>query len=344
MRDIFVSIIIPVYNSQDYLEQCLESLLRQTFSNFEIVCVNDGSTDGSQEILNKYVEKYNGIIKSVYQENAGSGSARNTGIDNSTGEYIVFVDSDDRIREDMIEVLYNIATKEDADLVTCGIERIDEITGKTLTKDMVKVKREVMEVNSRNVDEILFVNPGPCNKMHRRKLFSDARFYNIPVVDDLMLMIEFMPLVKKISFVPEVMYYYKVRKSSSSNTTEYSTFTQMKKILIEKKSKYVEKKLDSEYIEYLDKLAFIHVGTSMMYRISYIKNINIRKELKETKKYLDENFIGWRKISFFRSLCSFNFRKIMIGGIAMLYKLGLAIIFIKTYRFIIDRLKVDVKW
>jgi glycosyltransferase involved in cell wall biosynthesis len=339
-----VSVIIPVYNSEEFIASCIDSLLKQSFNNFEIICVNDGSTDNSAKIIEEYVNKYPNRVRLLEKENGGCGSARNMGIDNSISEYVVFIDSDDIVREDMIEVLYNNAQKYNSDLVVCGLERIDEITGKTYTKDMVNVKKEVIHINENNLNELLFINPGPCNKIFKRTTLKTARFPKIPVVDDLMLMLQYIPEIKTVSFVTEVLYFYKVRSESGSNTVEYSTFEKMKEKMVSIKNDYIEKGLPKSYIEYIDKMAFIHVGISILYRMSYLKEIKMTTEIKNTKKFLNENFSSWKKISLIKALLSFDFRKICIAGVAFLYKINLTIIFIKIYRFMIDKLKIDIKW
>lgn len=112
-----VSIIVPIYNVETYLPKCLDSLINQTYSNIEIICVNDGSPDNSSEILEKYAQN-DKRIKIINQENKGLSGARNTGIENAKGEYILFVDSDDWIELNTCEKLYNIVKEKNCDIVT----------------------------------------------------------------------------------------------------------------------------------------------------------------------------------------------------------------------------------
>ena len=118
-----VSVIIPVYNVEDYLEKCLDSVINQTLKDIEIIVVNDGSPDNSQKIIDKYRKKDKRII-SVMKENGGQASARNLGIKKSHGEFLCFVDSDDWIELDMLEVLYNNAKENHSDIVTCDYFRV----------------------------------------------------------------------------------------------------------------------------------------------------------------------------------------------------------------------------
>ncbi len=344
MNNIKVSVIIPIYNSKDYIAKCLDSLLEQTLKEIEIICVNDGSTDNSQEILEKYASKHDNIII-LNKENGGCGSARNLGIDNARGEYIEFIDSDDQIRPDTIEKLYLSAKKYNSDLVVCGMNRIDDVTGKLITSDMVNVKKEFINVEESDLNDLLFINPGPCNKLHKKEIFQNARFPKIPVVDDLMLTLQYIPYIKKISFVKEPLYIYKVRRESGVNTVEYSTYEHMKKLFVEIKNSYIDSKLDKKYLDYIDKMAFIHVGVSMLYRMAYIKDLNINSEINKTLDYLKSEFPNWKMISKIKKVTLVSKAKLFsVKLVCRLYKMHLAKLFINTYIFFICKLHIDIKW
>ena len=120
-----ISVIVPVYNVEKYLRQSLDSILNQTFSNIEIICVNDGSTDNSREILEEYKKK-DSRIKIVDKKNGGLSSARNAGLKVATAEYISFIDSDDWVERTMLEKLYNSMTSLDTDITICAVHQYDE--------------------------------------------------------------------------------------------------------------------------------------------------------------------------------------------------------------------------
>ena len=121
-KNIEVSIIVPVYNVEEYLERCLESIINQTFKNIEVIALNNGSTDNSLNILLKYAEK-DKRIKVIDNYNLGVSEARNNGIREANGKYIVFVDSDDWLDKDMIEIIYSNIVENDCDLVMCTYVR-----------------------------------------------------------------------------------------------------------------------------------------------------------------------------------------------------------------------------
>ena len=114
-----VSVIVPIYNVEDYIEQCLETLVNQTLEEIEIILVNDGSKDNSEKIAKQYKEKYPNKITYLEKENGGLSDARNFGIPYAKGEYIAFLDSDDYVELIMYEEMYKIAKKEDSDIVEC---------------------------------------------------------------------------------------------------------------------------------------------------------------------------------------------------------------------------------
>ena len=131
-----ISIIVPVYQVKDYVGECVESLMAQTYMNLEILLVDDGSTDGSGAICDEYACGDN-RIRVIHQENQGLSSARNTGLDQAKGEYVAFVDSDDAVRPDFIEILYDLADRYQADIAACAYE-LGEIraTGAQIKNDI----------------------------------------------------------------------------------------------------------------------------------------------------------------------------------------------------------------
>ena len=128
-----VSVIIPVYNTEKYLKKCLESIKNQTLQGIELIIVNDGSTDNSQSIIDKFVEEANFPVQCKIKENAGQAAARNDAMQLAKGEYIAFVDSDDYIASDYLEQLYEAAIKYDSEAVTCGYFIVD-VNGKIIKK------------------------------------------------------------------------------------------------------------------------------------------------------------------------------------------------------------------
>src|SRR5574344_1801991 len=132
--EILVSLIIPVYNTGEYLVECLDSCIRQTLSNIEIICVDDGSTDDSLKILNEYAKKDN-RVRVFAQKNSGQSVARNKGMKLAEGKYIAFLDSDDSLNRCMLENLYNQANADNADITMCSINVVNEKTERCTKTD-----------------------------------------------------------------------------------------------------------------------------------------------------------------------------------------------------------------
>ena len=123
MNNVEISVVIPAYNVEKYVRECLDSILRQTFRNFEVIIVNDGSKDNTLEILREYESKYPEMIRVINQENGGQSNARNNAFQYVRGDYITYIDADDYIWDDYLEKLYYCAKKNAADLVICSYEK-----------------------------------------------------------------------------------------------------------------------------------------------------------------------------------------------------------------------------
>ena len=129
-----VSVVVPVYNVEQYLQQCVDSLLKQTYKDIEIILVDDGSKDNSPAMCDDYSQKYPDMIKTIHKANGGLGLARNTGMEYAKGEFVTFIDSDDYADEDLIERLVKSADKYNAQVVIGGFKRVDS-SGKILFKE-----------------------------------------------------------------------------------------------------------------------------------------------------------------------------------------------------------------
>lgn len=169
-----ISIIIPVYNVQEYLNECIDSVINQTYKNLQIILVDDGSTDNSGKICDEYAEKDKRVIV-LHKQNGGLSEARNYGLDIAIGQYIFFLDSDDYIHSQMCEILYYFAIKEKADIVTCCYERDDE---KLLKIPIVVENVDKIKLNGKeDFDEILgYANVISCCKLFNKNILTGYNF------------------------------------------------------------------------------------------------------------------------------------------------------------------------
>ncbi len=340
-----LSIIAAVYNLEDYLPRCLDALVNQTLQEIEILCVDDGSTDSAPQIIDEYAKKYPNKVKAFHKQNGGEFTTRNYGLERATGEYVTFVDTDDYVELDWAEKLYNAAKENDADLAVCGFERIDLDTGKVVSTNMTNFGNTVKTINSKD-DFMLFINPAPWNKIYKLEKVKDLRFLNFRGFNDMIFLTSSYTKIEKVAFVPNVLYHYFLRYDSQIHSVNKQDVENFKKYLLDLKSLYIKEKKYEEMKYILDLMAFIHLGTSVMYRVSYDKNINMKKMLKDTIKYLDENFSTWRKSPYLKLGYSLKkgFTHTGLWGVSKLYKWNIPIVYIKLYRFMIDKLKIDIKF
>jgi glycosyltransferase involved in cell wall biosynthesis len=212
-----VSIIIPIYNVEDYLEKCLESVIGQTFTDIEILCVLDGPTDRSRMITKKYAEK-DSRIRVIEQPNSGVSVARNVALSKATGEYISFVDSDDWVSPKFIETLYNSAIATDAEIVISGF--------RTIKMNKVVRNRSYPSgiFDSYDICRNLIgykIDNYPWNKLFRKEIFTtnDIAFpEDVKFAEDFAIMCQLAYYSKKVMIVDNYLYFYRIRDNSAEKT------------------------------------------------------------------------------------------------------------------------------
>lgn len=201
-----VSVIVPVYNVEKYIKKCLNSLVNQTLDEVEIVVVNDGSPDNSQKIIDEYTKKYKNI-KSYVKENGGLSDARNYGIKRATGKYISFVDSDDYIRKDMLEKMYNYAIQKNFDVVVCDSINVYSDG----TEILIKSNNNYSDDDVKNY---IISPPMACTRLFKKSIFDKIEFKKNIYYEDLEMTPKVVNLTKKIGFVSDGLYYYVQRDGS----------------------------------------------------------------------------------------------------------------------------------
>lgn len=282
-----VSVVIPVYNVEDYVEKCLDSVVNQTLDDIEIIVVNDGSTDSSKEKINKYLEKYPNKIKYLEKENGGLSSARNFGMPHATGKYIAFLDSDDYIEKDAYEKMYNLAEKENADMVDCDF--IWEYPNKN---KMDKVK----EYNSKE-EMIEKGRVAAWNKLIRRDIIEreNLKFPEGLRYEDVDFFYKLVPYIEKVVFSREPYIHYVQRQTSITNTQNSRTeeiFIVLDNVI----NYYKEKNLFEKYKTQIEYIYTKFLLCSSLKRMCKIKEKSQRKHaLEKTWENLNNKFPNWRK-------------------------------------------------
>ena len=221
-----ISVIVPVYNCESYLPACLDSILNQTFSDLEIIVVDDGSTDGSSAICDAYAQK-DTRIQVIHQSNQGVSAARNVGLDIATGEYLSFIDSDDALDPEMYKILIDLSEAHHADIAHCGYRRF-RLDGSTVDiSGSGKLYEQKPEEALRClITGQLFVG-GLWNKLYRQCLFSDIRFDpDLKINEDVLVNYLAFRKAHHTVFLDKPLYHYYERVGSACNQT-----AQKKKLL-----------------------------------------------------------------------------------------------------------------
>lgn len=209
-----ISVIVPVYNAEQYLAECLDSILGQTYQNLEVILINDGSTDNSLKIIEKYAE--NDVrIKAFSIENSGPAKCRNFGLEHFSGDYLMFIDSDDYICKDLIENLFSYV-KTDSEIAMCKFSKDVHKVG---AGDKSLITQTEMFVDSvKQMYSPSFASSGPVCKLYGRKIFDKLRFPTIAMYEDAAISLQALSFASKVSFIDYFGYYYRFNPESITNT------------------------------------------------------------------------------------------------------------------------------
>lgn len=212
-----VSVIVPVYNVEKYLRKCLNSLVKQTLRDIEIIVVNDGSTDSSADIIKNFKNDYPDIIKNLNKQNGGLSDARNFGLEHATGEYIGFVDADDEVAPEMFAELYSLGKKHEADIVLCNLVKVNE-SGEELQKLPQIPNLPEKVVLAENFTAFADLSYFACNKIFKKELFKAKKFKTGVHFEDIQLIPQLLLSSKVIAHSAEYYYRYFERSDSISRT------------------------------------------------------------------------------------------------------------------------------
>lgn len=264
VKNINVSIIVPIYNTQDYIERCLNSLINQTLKDIEIICVNDGSTDDSLKILEEFAKVDDRIIV-LTQENAGVSVARNAGLNIAKGEYIGFIDSDDWIDLDYYENLYNTAIRNDCEIAVTNVVRKKESTQKYKIKyDSEQVYEDLQK--KLNICDI----PNCCytvNKIYKSEIIKDLKFKEGVLFEDVLWLPEIIKGCNKLVTVPSIVYYYWV----NNNSIVRSKSTPKRELDSYNAKKYIVQFFDENNLELSKKERNITKSIKYLFNIPILK-------------------------------------------------------------------------
>ena len=296
-----VSVIVPVYNVELYLEKCLNSLVNQTLQDIEILVINDGSPDNSQEIIDKYSKKYPDIIRAYTKKNGGLSDTRNFGVEKAQGEYLAFIDSDDYVDIDMFEKMYQKANETEADVVVSPITYVDN---SIITR---KYYRDTLKYFGKNVQDapriLRVANSFAWNKIYRREFWQINNF-KFPVgqwFEDSALIYNVMGSANKVECVNIPFYHYiRNRGDSITNTIDeriFDIFKSVKSLVGFYKQYFPNEKLEKE-ITYL----CLRHTLARAFKFTKFEDKKLaRKFLDMCYEFYNENLPGWKNSAFVKS-------------------------------------------
>ncbi len=286
MQDL-ISVIVPIYNIQDCLRRCVESVCRQTYSNLEILLVDDGSDDGTEKLVDE-LAKEDERIRIFHKPNGGSSSARNMGIGEASGKYLGFVDSDDYIEPEMYERLMKCIGETGVSIAQISRDEIDE-SGNRLP-DVCEPPKEAYLCSGENFMRELLLHRGDCSyctKLTDRKLFEKHRFPEGVLNEDFHLLVEMLGEVDKIAILPEQDYHVFYRTGSNTRKKSKKEFSRVFMDIVDN-ADMAERVVEERY----PALRREAVRFGLYQRLDYMLHIPVEKMQKEdafyqsVKKYL----------------------------------------------------------
>lgn len=288
-----VSVIVPFYNVEKYIDKCLNSLVNQTLEDIEIIIVNDGSKDNSETIAKEYASKYKNKIIYLKKENGGLSDARNYAIPYATGEYIAFLDSDDYVEVNMYEQMYEKAKKENADIVECDFlwEYPNE---KIESKGRIYKDKHDILLNARVV---------AWNKLIKKELIEKTKVkfpYGLRY-EDVEFFYKLIPYINKLDIVNKPFVHYVQRDNSISNSQNSRT-KEIIDILDNVINYYKENAIYEEYRNELEYNYARYILCSSLLRMIMIENKKERKEIiNDSWNKLNDTFPNWKKNKYIKN-------------------------------------------
>ncbi|WP_195218181.1 glycosyltransferase [Turicibacter sanguinis] len=343
-----VSVIVPIYNTSSFLNKCLNSLVHQTLDDIEIICVNDGSTDHSQQIIDDFLLKYPYRIKSILKSNGGLSDARNVGLREATGDYIAFLDSDDYVEKDLYEKMYSKALRTNADIIVCGFKRIT-LEGEVLSVEQIRLREYYS-----SIDALTSIAPAAWNKLYKRELwiYSDVKYPKGVWYEDLPTTIKLMLYANNIATINEPLIYYVQHPNSISYTFDerahdiFNVLTDIYNFYEDAKKNENLLYTTEEWMRIgkcIEALSLIHLIFAHLFRATSLEGANVKEEIKRVKTYLNDYFPNWFfNYEIYKSLSPI--KKICVAIGLSLFKLNLFEMLLWIYKHVNRIYAIQNKW
>lgn len=291
MEEELVSVIIPIYNVEKYLKKSVESVINQTYSNLEIILVDDGSTDLSYKLCEELKNEDTRIVV-IHKENGGLSDARNKGIDIATGKYLFFLDSDDYIEKNTIEILYNTLKTDGTDMVIFNFIKIFD-TGEIIQENTNINSHEIVDANvllKRIVQDKYWRYVPAWNKLYKKEIWTSLRFPKGKLHEDEFVIHKVLDKCERISIIPNKLLYYVQRSGSIMNNISDKNRIHITMAFVERTNFYLEHGMEKQASK-----MFLNTIDRYIYKIDVSnveKNNELKQEIKKIYKKINKKNIG----------------------------------------------------
>lgn len=295
-----VSVIVPFYNVEGYIEKCLETLVNQTLKDIEIILVNDGSKDRSVDIVKKFMKEYPDKIVYLEKQNGGLADARNYAIPYAKGEYIAFLDSDDYVEKDMYQLMYELAKKESSDMVECNF----------IWEYPDKKREDIGEIYIGQFEMLEKVRVVAWNKLIKREILEKNKieFPKGLQYEDVEFTYKLVPFINKVSFVKKPCVHYVQREGSISNSQNERT-KEIFEVLENVINFYKEKEIYDKFKTQLEYLYVRYAFCSSLLRIVKIQDETVQENLLNlTWQNVNEKYPNWKQNEIIKKGEGLNFK------------------------------------
>lgn len=298
-----ISVIVPVYNVQEYLDKCVYTIRNQTYKNLEIILIDDGSTDMSGKKCDEY-QKNDSRIKVVHKKNAGLGYARNSGLDIATGKYVLFVDSDDFLELEMIEKLYYQLVKTNSDTSYCGyykyyddeyIEKVSSGYNEKIFCNREIIENVLLEMISGKPEQKkeALLSMSVWHALYSNEIINESKLRFVSereyISEDIIFHIEYLQKAKKVCYIDTPLYFYRCNNSGSLTHRYDPNEFNRHKVQVEKINKELSKILnESEYCERTQRYLLGRLRTCIQKSITYKKHNKDFKLIKQIKNIIND--------------------------------------------------------
>lgn len=298
-----ISVIVPIYKVEKYIDRCVDSILAQSFADFELILVDDGSPDKCPQICDEYAKK-DSRIRVIHKENGGLSDARNAGIDIAEGEWLAFIDSDDYVHEDYLKSMYNAAIENNADLAVCDFVRVND--DEEVIEDEHRFDELVTEDKNAMFEHLYSnwrIRPA-WNKLYRKEIFSELRFAFGKIHEDEFAIHHVLWNCGKLAVIKDGLYYYRIRQNSIMTTESPKSRLDGLEAILEQYEFCAERKVITD--EYVTGIEYMNSVIDMEKRMDE----QSKPRYKELKKRYENIYFSEKKNKNLKRFLNFHCNKI----------------------------------